>query len=311
MFKNLLRLIRFPNLLMIALTQIVVEYSLIIPVLKYDQQEIQFPVFYFGLLVLSTVLIAAGGYIINDYSDVEMDKINKPDKVVVGKYLSLQETLNIYTAITLLGIIIALYLALQVQLYVLVFIQVLVAGLLYFYAINYKRQLLIGNIIISLLSALTVILPFIYEAVAEAKQVSAIYIYCDIIFIYAGFSFITTLIREIIKDIEDMQGDQMVDCKTLPIVIGINYSKIILLILLQLTLGSIAFLQHKLYSLNEDIFSQVYIGLFIQIPILFLIHRLVKAKDKKDFSFASLLIKLIMLSGILSMPVLFVLIYGM
>lgn len=296
---------------MLALTQALVEYSLIIPVLKYNEQDIQFTLPCFALLALSTVLIAAGGYVINDYADIDIDKINKPEKLVVGKSISTKNVLNIYAALTLSGIGIALYLALHVQLYALVFIQVIVAGLLYFYAFNYKRQLLIGNIIVSLLSALSVLLPFIYEAIAEVKFLSFKYIYFDIAYIYSSFAFITTLCREIIKDAEDIEGDRLAGCKTLPIMLGINTSKAILSILLLITFISIAYLQYYLYSLNEDKFSQAYISLFIQLPILFLMYKLIVSREKRDFSFSSLLIKLIMLSGILSMPILFVLIYNL
>ncbi len=294
---------------MIALTQVLVEYSLIIPVLKYSEQEIKFSLPYFALLVLSTVLIAAGGYVINDYADVEIDKINKPDRLIIGKYISLSRALNIYTSLTLLGISLALFIALHVDLYVLVFIQVIVAGLLYFYAFNYKRQLLIGNIVIALLSGLTILLPFIYEAIAEVKALSCKYVYFDIAYIYAGFAFITTFIREIIKDAEDIEGDQTAHCQTLPIVIGIKFTKFILTFLLSLTLAGIAYFQYRLFLLNEDIYSQVYVVLFLQLPILLLIYKLVKAKYKNDFAFSSLLIKLIMLTGILSLPILFILIY--
>ncbi|OFY97087.1 MAG: hypothetical protein A3K10_06765 [Bacteroidetes bacterium RIFCSPLOWO2_12_FULL_31_6] len=294
---------------MIALTQVLLEYSLIIPVLKYNNQEIQFTFPYFALLVLSTVLIAAGGYIINDYADVEIDKINKPEKLVIGKHISLNRALNIYAFLSLIGIALALFIALHVQFYVLVFIQVIVAGLLYFYAFNYKSQFLIGNIIIALLAALTILLPFIYETIAEVKQLSFKYIYFDIAYIYAGFAFLTTLIREIIKDAEDIEGDQTANCQTLPIVIGINFTKIILTFLLCILLVSITYFQYQLYLLNQDVYSQVYIILFIQFPILFLIFKLLKAQAKYEFSFASLIIKLIMLAGTLSLPILFILIY--
>jgi 4-hydroxybenzoate polyprenyltransferase len=294
---------------MIALTQLLAEYSLIIPVLEYNNQQLQFSVFHFSLLVLSTVLIAAGGYVINDYADMEIDKVNKPDKLIVGKHISKPKVLNIYAALTITGIAIALYLALHVNLYELVFIQVIVAGLLYFYAFYYKRELLLGNIIISLLSGLTIILPFLYEMMAEINQLSTQYIYFDIAFIYAGFAFITTLIREIIKDAEDMEGDRLAGCNTLPIAAGLKITKLTVSILLLLTFCVIAYFQYYLYTLNEDTFSQFYISVFIQAPLLFLLYKLVVAKEKKEFGFSSKLIKLIMLSGILSMPVLFVFMY--
>lgn len=295
---------------MIILTQFLVEYSLVIPILKFNQSEFQFSIFNFCLLVLSTVLIAAGGYIINDYADVEIDRINKPERMVIGKFISPKKAINLYSVFTVLGISIALYLAFEVQLYELVYIHVIVSGLLYFYAFNYKRQLLFGNIIVALLSATTVMLPSIYEAIAEVKQLSVSYIYFDIVFIYAGFAFVTTLIREIIKDAEDIEGDQLAECKTLPIVIGATATKIVLLTLLMATFSSIAYFQYQLYTLNLDRLSQIYIILFIQLPILFLIYKLSRAKEKKDYSFASLLIKIIMLFGMLSMPVLFVRAYN-
>ena len=204
-----LRLIRVQNLLIVVLTQVLARVCLVGSTTDIMRSLADSRLW---LLSLSTVCIAAAGYIINDYFDVKIDLINKPERVVIGRYLKRRVAMGIHQALNVLGCLIGLYLSRWVFV-----ADVLSVSLLWFYSAQFKRQPIIGNVVISLLTALSLIVLAIYY-----RQNTGI------ILIYAFFSFGISLIREIIKDMQDIRGDARFGCRTLPIVWGLRRTKYLL-----------------------------------------------------------------------------------
>ncbi len=260
----------------------------------------------FGLLVISTVLIAAGGYVVNDYLDTDIDEVNKSDKVIVGNTISKKAAWNIYVTVNLLGLLAAALPAWEIGNVNYVLIQVISGGLLWFYSYSYKRQILIGNLVVSGLSAIIVLLPVYYEAMAEERLYDTVSVNFAFLKVrtaaYAAFAFLTTFSREIIKDIEDMEGDKSAGCKTFPIMAGVVPAKILAIIFSLLVITAIGYFQYFLYE-DQDYISLIYFLVAVQLPSLWLVIKTARAKEKRDFHFASTLSKVVMVGGILSMLV--------
>ena len=245
----------------------------------------------FILLLISVALTAAAGYIINDYYDVKLDIINKPGKVIIGNIFSRRQAILFHSVLNILAITASMFINIQV-----VFAVITSSVLLYLYSVSFKKQFLIGNIVISFLSGFMVFIIWLFN-----KSIPV-----HLILFYSSFAFISTLIREIIKDTEDIDGDRNYNCKTLPIVAGIAKTKNVIqsmnlifvggIMLLLLYTNQISF-QSK-YS--ENIFS-FYILILVLVPSLSVFYMVNKATTKKHFSRLSLVLKLIMIAGIFSM----------
>ncbi len=300
--KSTLRLIRFPNLVIVALTQYLLQYAILMPdITKLGMMPV-LPPFPFFLLVLSTVLIAAGGYVVNDIEDMDIDKQNKPaHKRIVGRVYSLKTAWQIYGFCTILGFIISLYLAFYVKDVIQFLIYPLAVGLLFAYSRWFKRQPFIGNLVVSFFCA------FVAWVVFYAQSLSPIFpLFLKTHWLgavkmtftgYAVFAFLSTLFREIIKDIEDAEGDLAGNCRTLPIVIGIHKSKIVA------TFVGIVFLLFMAYFSfilrgSHDWLKIIILNISVTLPMLYALILLLKAKEKQDFSYLSRLAKAIMLSGL-------------
>jgi 4-hydroxybenzoate polyprenyltransferase len=297
-----LKLFRFPNLLMIILIQYLIRYCIIIPALTaYNLAPVLNDLFFF-LLVLSCVLISAAGYAINDYFDLRIDRINKPDKIILGKNISRRQAIFFHSFFNILGVLLAIIVAVKVHLLRLTAIHIFAVTFLWFYAIYYKRRFLTGNIIIALLTTLIIITVWLFEFWPRS-------IYTDntidftqvrmIILVYAGFAFLTTLIREIIKDIEDIEGDKKVGCKTMPVVWGIDKARYFVVFLIMLLIVSVIFLQDFFWK-EGNVFYLLYSLLLIQIPFIIVIIKIIRAKTKEHFAFLNLFTKIIILMGVLS-----------
>lgn len=309
-FTAILRLIRFQNLLIIAATQYIMRYCIIYPFLKINNFEIQLSGFHFFLLVLATVLIAAGGYVINDYFDTGTDRLNRPGKVVIDKSIQRRMAMLIHFLLNFTGIVIGIYLSFYIKVPELSVIFMLAAGLLWFYSTNYKRQFLVGNIVVSIMTGIVPLMVILYEMpLLNAKyglimlsyQANFNYIFFWIA-AFSFFAFLTTLLREIIKDAEDFEGDSAFGMNTLPIIIGQKSTKIVIssLIVSCLFLLTLVFIRFLLYrGISLDYLTAGYFLLFLVLPFLFLLYKIIIAQDKKDFYIASQITKFIMLTGIL------------
>ena len=232
------------------------------------------------LLSVSTVVIAAAGYIINDYYDVKIDYINKPDRVVIGKNITRRFAILFHVLLSVAGISIGLYLS-----WWLAAVNVLSVFLLWLYSNNLKRLPFIGNVSVALLTGLAI---YVVDVLYRTQN--------SLVIIYSVFAFFMTLVREIIKDIEDLKGDNTFGCKTLPIVLGIRKTKIVIYIVIVL-FSICVFVLNYWY---EALPFQYYL-IFLFVPVIWLLFRLFRADMKKEFSFLSTFCKVIMLLGILSM----------
>ncbi|HXA01854.1 MAG TPA: geranylgeranylglycerol-phosphate geranylgeranyltransferase [Cytophagaceae bacterium] len=272
-----LKLIRFQNLIIIFVSQ----YFAAIFLLKgfADWSSVIADPHMFSLS-MSTLFIAAGGYIINDYYDVKIDMINKPERIVVGMLMKRRTAIVLHIFINLAGIITGFVVNWKVGM-----ISGIISFLLWLYSVWLKKTAFAGNILISLLSAASLLLLiFYYRSNIE------------VIFIYAIFAFFISLIREIIKDMEDMKGDAAFGSRTLPIIIGIRKTKTILFLLI------IVFTSALIISgLRIQMNVLAYLGFFVLPPLIWLSYSLARADSSRDFTRLSFLCKYIMLSGIVSM----------
>jgi 4-hydroxybenzoate polyprenyltransferase len=317
--RSVLQLVRFPNLLIIAFTQYAMRYLIMEPMLPSSSFELQFGDFQFALLVFSTMLIAAGGYIINDYFDTQADLINKPRRVVVGVTIHRREAMILHAIMNIMGVGIGVYLSFYIKLPTLSMVFLIATGLLWFYSTNYKRQFLIGNLAVSILTGLVPLMVILFEIPLLNRAYGEIMLRNDASFGYlvawvgafSFFAFVTTLIREIIKDAEDFEGDNAYGMKTVPIVLGTFWTRMVLLFMIVGTLGVLVylFLKYIVRSVDPlDYISLIYFVLFLALPLTALTVQVILARDKRAYRRASLLIKLVMLAGILYSVVVFFLV---
>ncbi len=302
-----LALIRIQNLLFVAFIQFLMRQAVIIPLMETSSVFLYSSWTDFSFLLISTIFIAAGGYVINDYYDIKIDKLNKPSKIIVGEYFSKATAMRIYQILTVCGLITGLLLAWRIKNTSLAFIFVIIVGILWFYSASYKRQFLVGNLIVAFLAAITVLMPALIEVFHfnhnNAPTINPYLIRNILIWTggFAIFSFLLTLIREIIKDMEDEYGDRESECRTLPIVWGFTISKTIVIVLVIITIGCLLFANHFIRFENTLTLRYILFGLIL--PLTFSIYLIIKAKRKNDYKQISSFIKFIMLIGVLYAPI--------
>jgi len=304
------KLVRLKNLIIIALTQLIIKFSLINPFL--DNFILSNNQFY--LLVLATIFITASGYIINDIYDVRTDKVNKEESIIIGKSITSRDAITWYIIFNFLGLGLGVYIAYVVKqpYYSLIFIYCIFS--LWAYSKQMKTSFLYGNLQVSLLTALSIFNVALFDIIPNGinKNNGEIMILRIILF-YALFAFIITFIREIIKDLEDMEGDKKIQAKTLAITYGIQKTKWVSLIFSIFTFLGVAYFQYFQYSIANSKFEYeisiwgvnkiaIIYAIFIQFLFLFLGFKIYTSKLKNDFYFISQLCKFIMIAGILSIP---------
>jgi 4-hydroxybenzoate polyprenyltransferase len=312
--KEFLKLIRWQNLLMVILTMILMRYAVLAPLigkigvvlLKGNGNTIpmtlQFPWFDFVLLVFATVCITAGGYVINDYFDIKTDLINK-GKVIVGTKVPRRQAMMWHNLLNIVGVAIGFYISYVSGYMWLGALFLIVSGLLYFYSASYKRQFLIGNIVVALLTAMVPMLVVFYEWPALYKYYTVNTVTLpEINFIvywiggFAIFAFLTNLIREIIKDIEDFEGDLAYGRNTIPVVIGILSAKIVSVSLILITIILLYLTWHFFIS---DTITLVYITVAVVLPLFYVVYKLFKSSERKQIHSASSMVKIVMITGML------------
>lgn len=303
-WKAFFYLIRWKNLAIVALTMLLLRYALLMPLLEHNGMHLQLGHLTFLLLVLSTIFITAAGYVINDYFDTRTDRINRPGTVVVGNQISRRETMALHTLFNVLGVLLGFLVAYKIGIYLLSLVFILIPGILWFYSTTYKRQFLIGNLVVAFLTAMVPFMVLLFEwpllkgVYGDVMELVKL----DFSFIsfwfygYFIFAFLLTLVREIIKDTEDFEGDKEFGCQTLPVVWGIRASKIIISVLLILVLLLIVsvcwlFLQDKL--------TWTYMAVLIVVPLSYTLTLVYKANSRADFSFISMVCKSVMVAGVL------------
>ena len=253
--------------------------------------------FDFFLLVFSTICVAAGGYAVNDIEDMAIDNINKPLKVIVGVKIKEETANNFYTTITFIGVAIGFYLSFVKDIRLIGFIQIFSAGFLFFYTTTYKCMPLIGNLIIGLLTGITALMVIIAEPAAMTDP--AVLMFTGS---YIVFAFTMTVLREMIKDLEDHKGDNSCGCKTLPVLIGNMPVKIIAGLISCIIVIALIWIQISTKQWQDKL-SFIYVTGLVTTPMLLLSYFIFKAEDIKDFAKCSLLSKIIMFTGIISIIV--------
>jgi 4-hydroxybenzoate polyprenyltransferase len=264
--------------------------------------SLQFPWYDFVLLVAATVFITAGGYVINDYFDIKTDLINK-GKVIVGTKIPRRQAMMWHNLLNIAGVSTGFYISYKAGYIWLGTLFLVVSGLLYFYSASYKRQFLIGNLVVAILTALVPLLVVFYEwpALYKYYTINAITVPDINVIIYwvggfALFAFMINLTREIIKDIEDFEGDLTYGRNTVPVVIGVLSAKIVSISLIIITIVLLYLTWH--FFINDKI-TLLYLSVTIVLPLLYVILKLVRSSVRKNLHSASRIMKIVMLTGIL------------
>jgi 4-hydroxybenzoate polyprenyltransferase len=298
------KLIRWPNLFFIILTQClfyfcVFQNILIQPGYHTGNKN------HFYLLVLASVCVAAAGYIINDYFDVQIDAVNKPQKVVVDKLVKRRWAIIWHWLLSGIGILLSVYISYKTGRWIISIANILCVFLLWVYSTTFKKKVLWGNVIVAALTAwVIVVIYFFCGASIEVWQGQHMAFDAQRFFkftlLYAGFAFIVSLIREVIKDLEDMEGDAQFHCRTMPIAWGVPASKVFTAVWLVVCIAALAIVQLYAWQLGWW-FISVYTVLLIIAPLIFMLRKLYKAVTPADYHRLSNYAKLVMLAGILSM----------
>ncbi|MBL7751227.1 MAG: geranylgeranylglycerol-phosphate geranylgeranyltransferase [Chitinophagaceae bacterium] len=296
------KLVRLPNLLFIALTQVLFQYCIYLPI--YGDNVPGNDTLRFILIVLASLLIAAAGYIINDYFDINIDEVNKPERVVVDKIISRRWAIAWHFMLSVTGIGLTIIALPFFQFPHLVMANVFCVILLWFYSTNYKKTLAIGNIVISLLTAWTILIIFFSKFPLGYVYDNGVLMidpkFFRLTFLYAAFAFIISLVREAIKDMEDLPGDSRYGCKTMPVVWGMNSTRVYVTVWVIVLLAGLSILEIYVLPFRWW-WPAIYNLVLVIVPLALILYRLFQAKEPKDYGKISSLTKAVMLTGTLSM----------
>ena len=306
--KPYLQLLRVGNLTFVAILLYVMEKWVATPLLQREQFGELMPWWILTLLIVSVVGIAAGGYVINDYFDVKIDRINRPDNLVVTRIISRDAAMNLFYGLTAVGVIAGMVVAWWAHSWTLLFTYVVIPGLLWFYSASYKRMFLVGNLVVAFASAIVPLLVAIanadylhhlyQNALAYSPIVGELYVWTGG---FAAFAFLLTWVREIVKDIEDIEGDREMECRTLPIVWGDKVAKIIATILLVAIATLIVYMLFAVLPFSHEWKSLPtrYVVFGLIVPILCSIVLLWAANSRTEYHRVQTIIKFAMFMGML------------
>lgn len=302
----LLRLIRWQNLLFLAILMFVMERWVAVPVLGTYGFPEQLTWWLMLLLTAGVLLIAAGGYVINDYFDVKIDRINRPERLIVTQSISKEQTMLLFQVLTALGVLSGLAAAWVLRDWTLAIVFIMVPGVLWFYSSSYKRQFLLGTFIVSFASALVPLIIALANVACMQLKYPIVMDYLSIphdLYLWLGgfalFAFLTTFVRELIKDLQDQMGDRELECHTLPIVLGELGTKIILTILILLIAAALCWVNARLlpYDTAWGSLSTRYLMFGLLTPLVCELWLLWAARIPSDYRNAQLLMKFIMFMG--------------
>ena len=302
------RLIRGENLAFIAILLYTMEKWVATPLLQHELLQEVMPWWVLTLLILACVCLAAGGYIINDYFDVKIDKINRPDQLIITGLVSKNTAMHLFQILTAIGVIMGIGVAIWARSYTLALIFLIIPGLLWFYSASYKRQFIVGNIVVAFMAALVPLLiafanadylrHLYHESLSYTPIIADLYTWLGG---FAALAFLTTWIREIIKDMEDLQGDTELECRTMPIRWGEKPTKIFATVIILLTCAAICYIGFAVvpYPHNWSTLSTRYITFGLLVPFACELVLLWAAHLPREYHNAQALMKFIMLMGTL------------
>ena len=295
-----LKLIRIGNLLFIAITMFLIKYGLFHPF----KVAISLNLLGFSLLVLAVVFTAASGYVINDIYDVQADRINCPDRPLANNSISEKSAYRLFFIFSILGVGLGFYLSNMIGKPAFSAFFILGSAVLYLYNSQFKDYLLVGNILISLIVGLIPIGVGLYDllpAITPQNQQTQTVIF-SILIDYSIFAFLVNLLREMVKDQEDLDGDYNAGYKTLPIELGKERTNKILFVIALLPL---AFLLYYIYTyLFENTIAVLYALFLLVAPLLFFLVNIWTAKKKRKYARLSLLLKGVLFFGLISIGLL-------
>ena len=306
--KPYLQLLRVGNLTFVAILLYVMEKWVATPLLQLEQFGELMPWWILTLLIVSVIGIAAGGYVINDYFDVKIDRINRPDNLVVTRIISRDAAMNLFYGLTAVGVIAGTVVAWWAHSWTLLFTYIVIPGLLWFYSASYKRMFLVGNLVVAFASAIVPLLVAIanadylhhlyQNALAYSPIVGELYVWTGG---FAAFAFLLTWVREIVKDIEDIEGDREMECRTLPIVWGDKVAKIIATLLLMAIAILIVYMLFAVLPFSHEWKSLPtrYVVFGLIVPILCSIVLLWAANSRTEYHRVQTIIKFAMFMGML------------
>jgi 4-hydroxybenzoate polyprenyltransferase len=330
---SFLRLTRPLNLLIIALTMVAMRYGVIAGNLERglhllvnalegtvsrDQLILpegfgpQMPLLHFILLVLSTVFVAAGGNVINDYFDTRIDRINKPGEVIVGRSVKRRTAITGHFVLSAIGFLLGAFVAWRSGLIQLALLPAFAIGALWTYSTTFKRRFMIGNGLVATLTALVPLTVGLYEipllkrayAVPELvyvpngdafQLVPAFDQLWAWILAYTAFAFLSTLVRELQKDMADVKGDEADGCRTVPIVMGMGWARGLSLLYIAILILGALFVRA---TLLRDTLSFWYIGLGVVVPLLLSAGFTYSAQLRSEHVRAGLLMKVAMVMAV-------------
>lgn len=299
------RLTRIPNLIIIALVLYLQRWCIVVPGMQ--QSGIEPGWTGYGFIVLGTVLLAAGGYLINDYFDTEIDALNRPEKAVSLRLIPPGTIRTAYIAATLAGLISIAWACYLSGMFVLWLVYLLAAVILLWYSYQLKKVLFLGNLTVAFASAFTMPAAWLFDLLSVSGWSSigftAANVYTGIsirVMIYSLFAFLISVAREIIKDIEDMEGDSLYGCRSLPVVYGVLVAKRIIIACFALILVVLCFWQIDLFKTGHSDIA-VYLAIAVDLPLFWLTAFVFRIRTKAESHRGGLMTKIIMVTGILSM----------
>ncbi|MBL7711383.1 MAG: geranylgeranylglycerol-phosphate geranylgeranyltransferase [Chitinophagaceae bacterium] len=299
---NWLRLIRWNNLFIIMLTQLLVWACVLLPLRRWSSSSFLLSPFNFGLLCLSTLLIAAAGYIINDYFDIKIDSINRPEKAILDHSINRRTGIIYHSVLNISGLLLAGIVALQAGKAHWLLVQLSCTLLLFFYSSPFKRMFVVGNVVVALLTGLTIFTLFVYEPALWQFVFRSPMLQKDgavipnpiwVMGIYTCFAFILTWMREVVKDMEDHIGDAAEGCITMPIRIGLKRTARFVQFLSLFALGPLLLASVKVSGLLA-----AYTFFAITIPLALWVIYLPRQATTQHYHKMSRYLKMIMVSGI-------------
>lgn len=315
-----LQLIRWRNLLIIAVTQFFIWACVLIPARELHPAGALLDPFHLFLLVVSTVLIAAAGYIINDYFDVRIDNINRPEKMILEKSIPRRMAIMLHSLLNMIALLLAFIIIRNGDgHYLWLLMQLACTVLLWFYSTHFKRQFMTGNLVVALLTSLTIVTLLLYEPAMHFFLYRPPFIPTGtgkllpnpvwVLFAYTCFAFVLTWMREIVKDMEDVKGDEAEGCTTMPIVWGLKKSVRFVQALGILALAPLGVAATGLWSNGDALFAG-YLLLALMVPLVSWLVFLPRKNTTVHYHVASRLLKWIMVSGICSLLIYYFRAYG-
>lgn len=296
---DLLKRLRWPNLLLMAFLLLSVRYFMMAPVFASYQLNLLLQPFDTGLLVLSCLLVAAGGYLINDYYDQEADRMNGRSVLVDPA-----AALRWYGILSVAGIALGAWVGYRAGLMNLAIIHIITTFVLWKYAESWKGVPLIGNLVVSALLGLVLFVPLVYEYIAmsvlyrEAAASARFLLYASLV--YAAFAYLTNLVRELAKTAQDMQGDAQAGYRTFAVVYGAAATRKLSVILMLVVLIGLLLISY-LQIMQQAWYNLGYLVLATVLPAVWALVQLIQSKESTQFAKASRSLKWLLLGGIGSM----------